>query len=123
VTLSLAPEIFTPDILLKSLKKEAKMSIPLSEAIAELRAELRKAVLERNDQDIIFTPKGIELELGVILETEAKAGGGFKLLALVDLSSEATASRSSAHKVKLILDVTDRDLKPIKILSQRKTEH
>jgi hypothetical protein len=99
------------------------MSIPLSEAIAQLRDELRKAVLERDDQDIIFTPKGIELELGVTLETEAKAGGGFKLLALVDLSAEAKASRSSAHKVKLILDVTDRDLKPLKVFSERKTKH
>ena len=99
------------------------MSIPLSEAIAQLRDELRKAVLERDDQDIAFTPKGIELELGVTLETEAKAGGGFKLLALVDLSAEAKASRSSAHKVKLILDVTDRDLQPLKVLSERKTEH
>jgi hypothetical protein len=97
------------------------MSIPLSEAIAQLRDELRKAVLERKDQEIIFVPRQIELELGITLETEAKAGGGFKLLALVDVSAEARAMRSSAHTVKLILDVTDRELKPIKVLSTDET--
>jgi hypothetical protein len=97
------------------------MSIPLSEAIAQLRDELRKAVLERKDEGIIFVPRQIELELGVTLETEAKAGGGFKLLVLVDVSAEAKATRSSAHKVKLILDVTDAELKPIKVLSTDET--
>ena len=95
------------------------MSIPLSEAISQLRDELRKAVLERKGEDIIFVPKQIELELGVTLETEAKAGGGFKFV--VDLSAEAKASRSSAHKVKLILDVTNDKLEPIKILSTDET--
>lgn len=105
------------------------MNIPLSDAIAQLRDELRKvvlerkdAVLERKDEGIIFVPKQIELELGVTLETEAKTGGGFKLLALVDLSAGAKASRSSAHKVKLTLEVTDGDMKPIKVLSADKTE-
>ncbi len=100
------------------------MSIPLSDAIAQLRDELRKAVADagRTEQNIIFTPKEIELELGVTFEAEAKTGGGFKLLALVDLSAEAKASRSSAHTVKLKLDVTDRAGKPIKVVSTEVTD-
>lgn len=61
------------------------MSISLSEAIHQLRDELRQAILEAQDQDVIFVPQEIELELGVTLEAEAKAGGGFKLLTFVDL--------------------------------------
>jgi hypothetical protein len=98
------------------------MQIPLSDAIAQLREELRKAVLEGHDQDIVFVPKGIELELGVTFGTEAKTGGGVKLLAFLDLSAEARASRSSEHKLKLSLDVTDRNLKPLKVVSTDQTE-
>jgi hypothetical protein len=97
------------------------VSVLLSDAIAQLRDELRKAVLERDDQDIVFVPTEIELELGVTLEAEAKAGGGFKLLVFVDLSTEARASRSSAHTVKMRLQVFDRDLKPIKVVSTGNT--
>jgi hypothetical protein len=98
------------------------MSIPLSEAIAQIRKELRKAVLERGDEDIIFVPKQIELELSVTLETEAKGKAGVKLFVFVDTSAQARASRSSEHKVKLTLEVTDRELKPIKVVSMDETQ-
>src|SRR4051794_28856296 len=98
------------------------MQVPLSEAIAQLRHELRIAVQEGHDKDIRFVPKSIELELEVTFGIEAKAGGGFKLLALLDMSAEAKASRSSAHKLKLVLDVTDRDLKPLTVSSGDTTE-
>jgi Trypsin-co-occurring domain 2 len=91
------------------------MQIPISDAIQQLRDELRKAILEGKDQDIIFTPNGIDIELGVTFETEAKAGGGFKVLALLDISAEARVNRESQHKIKLSLSVTDRNLKPLKV--------
>jgi hypothetical protein len=115
----------TPDIREMSVKWERRslmVQIPLSDAIAQLRDELRKAVLEGRDKDIVFVPNSIELELGVTFGTEAQAGGGFKLLAFLDVSAGAKASRSSAHKLKLSLDVTDRDFKPLKVLSTDKTE-
>ena len=99
------------------------MQVPLTAAIGQLREDLRQAVLERGDSDIIFVPKSIELELSVTFDTEAKVGGGFKLLAFLDLSAEAKASRSSGHTLRLTLDVTDRDLKPLKVVSLDKTEH
>jgi hypothetical protein len=97
------------------------MSVPLSEAIVQLREELRKAVLEGDNQDIIFVPEHIELELGLTFEAEAKVGGGFKFFALVDTSAEAKTSRSSDHKVKLILNAMDRQLNPLKVVSTDKT--
>ena len=52
------------------------MQIPLADAIQELRDELREAILEGKDKDIVFTPNGIDIELGVSFSAEAKAGGG-----------------------------------------------
>jgi hypothetical protein len=91
------------------------MQIRLADAIAQLRNELRQAVVEGEDKDIVFTPRSIELELAVTFTAETEASGGFKLLAFLDLSAKATASDSSAHKVKLTLDAADRTGKPLKV--------
>jgi hypothetical protein len=97
------------------------MQVLLSDAIAQLRDELRKAVLEGDDQDIVFVPTEIELELSVTLEAETKAGGGLKWF--VDVSAEASASRSNANKVTLKLQAADKDGHPLKVSSTRKTAH
>jgi hypothetical protein len=93
------------------------MDIPLSEAIQQLRGELRQAVLDGSDQDIVFTPDKIEVELAVHFNIEAKAGGGFKLLTFLDVSVEGKASRERQHSIKLILSVADRNGKPLKVKS------
>jgi hypothetical protein len=93
--------------------------LPLSEAIAQLRESLRYAVLEGKDKDIVFAPKEIELELGITFGTEAKVGGGVKLLAFLDLSAEAKTSDSHQHKIKLKLEVTDKAGKPLKVRSSK----
>ncbi len=89
--------------------------IPLSDAIQQLRDELRGAIIEGRGKDIVFTPKSVELELSVTFGTEAKVGGGFKLLTFLDLSAEGKASVSHAHKVKLQLEVSDEHGNPIKV--------
>lgn len=97
------------------------MPVLLSDAIAQLRDELRQAVLEGDDQDIVFVPTEIELELSVTLEAETKAGGGFKWF--VDVSGETSASRSNAHRVTLKLQAADKDGRQLKVSSTRKTLH
>jgi len=92
--------------------------IPLSDAIQQLRDELRQAILEGKDQDILFTPNSIDIVLGVSFSAEAKASGGFKLLTFLDVSGEATAGRKSQHKIKLSLSVADKDGQPIKVRSE-----
>jgi hypothetical protein len=92
--------------------------IPLSEAIQQIRDELREAILEGKDQEIVFTPNSIDVELGVSFSAEAKASGGFKLLAFLDVSGEAKTSRASQHKIKLSLSVTDKNGRPIKVRSE-----
>ena len=93
------------------------IQISLSDAISQLRADLRNAILEGAGQDIVFAPKEVELELGITFGTEVKAGGGFKLLAFLDLSTEGKVSNNHQHKIKLKLEVTDKDGKPLKISS------
>jgi len=93
------------------------MQIPLADAIQQLRDQLREAVIEGRGQDIVFTPNGIDLELGITFSAEAKAGGGFKLLAFLDLSAQAKAGHVSQHKIKLSLAVADKNGQPIKVLS------
>lgn len=93
------------------------MHIPLADAISQLRDDLREAILEGTGQEIVFTPRGIELELAITFETEVKAGGGVKLLTFLNLSAETKASDSSQHKIKLTLDVVDKDGNQIKVSS------
>jgi NTP-dependent ternary system trypsin peptidase co-occuring protein len=93
--------------------------IPISDAIEQLRDQLREAILEGKDQDIVFTPNSVEIELAVTFRAEAKASGGFKLLALLDMSGEASVGRESQHKIKMSLSVADGNGLPIKIRSNK----
>jgi Trypsin-co-occurring domain 2 len=93
------------------------MDIPLADAIAQLRDQLREAILEGDGKDIVFTPNGVDLELSVAFKAETTVKGGFRLLAFLDLSAEAKAGRESLHKIKLSLSVADKNGKPLKIRS------
>jgi hypothetical protein len=93
------------------------LQIPIADAIQQLRDQLREAILEGRDKDIVFTPNGIDVELSVAFKAEATAKGGFKLLAFLDLSAEAQASRESLHKIKLSLAVADKNGQPLKMRS------
>lgn len=85
--------------------------IPITVAIQQLRDQLREAIIEARDKEIVFTPNEIELELSVTFKAEGE--GTVKLLALLDLS--ARASRESLHKIRLSLSVADRNGHPIKV--------
>jgi hypothetical protein len=91
------------------------MTITLAEAIRQLRDDLRQAVLDAEGQDIVFTPRAIEVELAITFDTEAKVGGGVKLLTFLDLSGEGKAAHSNQQKIKLTLDVADGNGNPINV--------
>lgn len=95
------------------------MQIPLADAIRQLRDEIREAILEGKDQDIVFTPNGVEIELEVSFAAEVRAGGGAKLFAFIDVSAEAKASREKQHKIRLSLSVADKNGQPIKVRSDK----
>jgi len=97
------------------------MAIKLADAIQQLREQLSEAVQARQNSEIVFTPTSIDLELAVTFTEEAKVGGGFKLLAFLDLSAEAKAGRESQHKIKLTLAVRKRDGSGLDISSTQHT--
>jgi NTP-dependent ternary system trypsin peptidase co-occuring protein len=76
--------------------------IELSEAIANLRAELTTALEHGADEALRFDVGQIELEL----ELELTVSGGAKAEAkwlVVSFGGEAKAERASSHRIKLIL--------------------
>lgn len=85
----------------------------VAQAIRELRAQLEEAATESQGSGIRFVPKSVEIELGIVFNVEAEAGGGFKLLSLVDISGKAKAADQSTHKMKLTLEPVGRDGKPV----------
>jgi hypothetical protein len=87
--------------------------VTLAQAIRELREQLVEASMEGEGSTIRFVPKSVDVELGIIFNVEAEAGGGFKLFSLVDLSGKAKTGNESTHKVKLTLEPVGKDGKPI----------
>jgi hypothetical protein len=59
----------------------------------------------------------VEVEFGITFSLEAEAGGGFKLLSLIDLSSKGKVGDQTTHKVKLVLEPVGPDGKPTPISS------
>jgi Trypsin-co-occurring domain 2 len=79
--------------------------VSLAEAIAGLRAELSRARLDSQGQDIRFDVDKVEVELSIDFGLETEAHGGFKLFSFVDLGGKVTDSTKTGHKVKLSLSV------------------
>jgi len=92
-------------------------NVTLAEAIGELRKQILVAVSEGANQPIRFMPETVEVELSINFNVEAEAGGGFKLLSLVDLSAKTKVGDQSTHKVKMVLKPVGLDGKPIPISS------
>jgi Trypsin-co-occurring domain 2 len=93
------------------------LAISLTEAIESLRRDLRQA-LTKAEPDIVFTPGQIELELSVSFTKEGSAGGGIKVY-VFDFSAEAKGTQSDSHKVKITLQVSGPDGKPLKLSSNK----
>lgn len=87
-------------------------NVTLVEAIRELRAQILQVTKEGEGEPIRFVPDTVEVELGVIFDIQAEAGGGFKLLSLIDLSGKAKVGDQNTHKVKLILKPVGPDGSP-----------
>jgi hypothetical protein len=94
--------------------------VTLAQAIRGIRAQLAEAAMEGEGAAIRFIPKSVDVELDIRFDVEKEAGGGFKLLSLIDLSGKAKTKNESTHKVKLTLEPVDRAGKPIVIRDQER---
>lgn len=91
--------------------------ISLEEAIEDLRTQLQNAAVKGANESIRFIPKTVEVELSIAVNREAKAGAGFKLWSILDLSAEGKVGDANTHKVKLVLEPVGKDGKPTQISS------
>ena len=92
--------------------------IPLADAIRQLRDELRLAILEGHDQDIVLTPNSVDIELSIKFGVEATASGGIKVLTFLDISGQSQSDIGKEHKIRLSLSITDPHGQPIKLHSE-----
>ncbi|GAB3650652.1 trypco2 family protein [Glycomyces tarimensis] len=77
-------------------------SIPLSSAVAEIRRELKIALLSADDQ-ISLEVKDVELELTLEIGRQTNGGGGIAILGVVDAKADNTRSGTQLHRIKLTL--------------------
>ncbi|MFO1036166.1 MAG: trypco2 family protein [Geminicoccaceae bacterium] len=78
-------------------------SIPLAEAIKDLRAELLEAMREGADKGLRFRLKPVELELNLSMSREGGAGGKVKFW-VVELGADGKLQQATTHRLKLILE-------------------
>ena len=80
--------------------------IHLADAIAELRAEISRAMREGEGKDVRFAAKTIEVELSVDFSWTAEVSGGVsKWIPFVDLAAKGSGGEKSLHKIKLTLEI------------------
>lgn len=93
--------------------------IALAEAIKSLRAELKDAFEEGQEQDMRFRPGPIELELEVQIAAEGK-GEAKSRFWIVDFSASGSLTRTGTHRIKMTLQAVDRNNNEFLVLDKVK---
>jgi Tfp pilus assembly PilM family ATPase len=92
--------------------------IGLPETIEALRAELREAIRQGQDEAIQFPVAEVQLEFQVSVSREGSTDGKLKVW-VVELSAAGAYTRESLHKITLTLDPpVDASGHPIKVHRQ-----
>ena len=92
--------------------------IRLSEAIENLREELKLAQEKGENQQLQFSVESIEIELEVIAETEIDTSGKVNWWILGG-GLETKAKGASKHKLRLSLKTVDTSGRPLKVSQQQ----
>lgn len=88
--------------LAKGTRDMAQNELSIAEAIGQLRAELQSAQEAARQHDLKFEIEKVEVELSVVVKSEAEAGAGIKAW-VFDVSGKTKAADEAVHKVKLVL--------------------
>jgi len=78
-------------------------AVPLSEAIADLRAELQRAIAAGDGEELYFELDSVVLDLEVTLNTSAGGNVRVGLWSVVTAGVSADHARGSAHRLTLTL--------------------
>ena len=92
--------------------------IRLSDAVENLREELKLAQEKGKNQDLQFNVGSIEIELEVVAETEIDASGKINWWILGG-GMDTRAKDASRHKLKLSLQAVDASGQPLKVSQQQ----
>jgi hypothetical protein len=92
-------------------------SVTITEAITRLREQLKEAQrASRDDKDLRFLVKSVEVELGIEFRTELEGGASVKAWFL-DASGKGTSANETTHKITLMLEPVGRDNAPLDVSS------
>jgi hypothetical protein len=83
-------------------------TIPLAQAIEDLRSELLNAMRKGVGQELQFRLQPIELELEIAVTWDGEANSGIKFW-IVELGAKGTYESASTHRLKLVLEPVGRD--------------
>jgi len=78
-------------------------AVPLSDAIADLREQLQKAIAAGGDEELRFELGSVVLELEMTLNTSAGGNVKASLWSVVTVGGSADRARGSAHRLTLNL--------------------
>jgi len=95
--------------------------VTVADAIKKLRAQLEEAQREGVGKDLRFLATSVEVELVIILKSEAEGGAGIKAW-FVEASGKAKSADESTHKVKLVLQPVDSHGKPTLVSDKGENE-
>jgi hypothetical protein len=92
--------------------------IRLSDAIENLRGELRLAQEKGKNQNLQFSVGSIEVELEVVAEDETSASGKINWW-IFGGGLDSKIKDSSKHRLKLTLQIVDDSGKPIRVSQEQ----
>jgi hypothetical protein len=93
------------------------MEVSLSDAIAVVRDELRRAQNAGRGEDVRFSVGSVEIELSVTVEKTAGGEASVKVLNIVSLGGTGERSRADTNRVKIVLNPVDVSGVPVEVAS------
>jgi hypothetical protein len=102
---------------MEGMMSSRQPSIPLANAIEDLRAELLAALREGAGKELQFRLKPIELELKLAVTKQVGGNAGVKFW-VVDLGSKGSYDNATTHALKLTLEPVGSDGSSEVVISQ-----
>lgn len=77
--------------------------LPLSEALASLRRELKQAIDNAQTEDLRFKVDSVEVELQVVATASGGASAGVNIWHVIQVGGHVDNESAATHRVKLSL--------------------
>jgi hypothetical protein len=84
-----------------------KATLPISQAIAQLRDEITRAMRQAESEDIQFKLESVELTLQLVATTDTKLNAGAGVWQVVTVDGSVDRGTERTHQVTLVLKPTN----------------